>query len=387
MSNMHGKTVRRLALFLPSLVGGGAERVILNLSAALVVHDYPVDLVLQCAEGFYLSQVPAEVRLVDLRTSRMLNSLRPLADYLRRERPTALLAAMMHTNGIAIVAGKLARVKTRIVISEHVNVSTGSRNSPSLRGRYLPHIAKKLYPYADSIIAVSNGVADDLAATLELPRERIRVIYNPVVGPELLRKALEPLDHPWFKAGEPPVLLAVGRLTKQKDFPTLLRSLALVRKQREVRLVILGEGDDRAALVQLAAELGLTAAVNMPGLVQNPYNFMARTAVFVLSSLWEGLPTVLIEAMACGARVISTDCPSGPAEILRNRSEARLVPVGNVDALATAILDAIHNRSHEPEPVADLSCFSMDTVVQQYINELIPAQAGGGNSDSSNCAS
>ena len=205
----------------------------------------------------------------------------------------------------------------------------------------MPWLMKIFYPRADGVVAVSKGVADDLAVVIGLPRERITVIYNPVVTPELLQKAQEPIDHPWFHPGEPPVILGVGRLTKQKDFPTLIQAFALVRKERPARLIILGEGEDRYELEELIRKLGIASDVDMPGFVDNPYKYMAYSTVFVLSSAWEGLPTVLIEAMACGCPVVSTNCHSGPAEILENGKYGKLVAVGDAAGLAEAMVGTL----------------------------------------------
>ena len=362
----------RIALFLPSLGGGGAERVVLNLTHSFAERGLAVDLLLQRVEGPYLSQVPKEVRITDLKARRMMLALFPLISYLRREKPKSLLSAMTHTNIIAVLAKKFARVDTRVVISEHSTLGVSSDNATSLRGRYLPLLAKRIYPWADGIVAVSNGVADDLARTLGLPRERIEVIYNPVITPELLEKAKEPVEHRWFQPDEPPVILGVGRLTKAKDFPTLLRAFALVRKRHPCRLVILGEGEERSKLEALISELGISENVDMPGFVDNPYKYMARAEVFALSSIWEGLPTVLIEALACGTRIVSTDCPpSSPRKILGEGKYGTLVPVGDIEALANALLNTLTNKDNvlTPSPAAWLP-FTPEAVIPSYIDVL-----------------
>jgi glycosyltransferase involved in cell wall biosynthesis len=210
----------------------------------------------------------------------------------------------------------------------------------------LPLWARFFYRWADAVVAVSQGVADELVHYVRIPAEKVRVIYNPIVTPELFRKAEEPLEHPWFREGEPPVILGVGRLTKQKDFPTLIRAFALVRQQRPARLMILGEGEERPQLEALVKELGIAEDVSLPGFVQNPYPYMKKAAVFVLSSRWEGLPTVLIEAAALDVPVISTNCPSGPAEILAMYSD-QLVDVGDKDGMARAILKTLQSRRVE----------------------------------------
>jgi glycosyltransferase involved in cell wall biosynthesis len=202
-------------------------------------------------------------------------------------------------------------------------------------------LKKDFYVWADGIVAVSEGVAEHLSHTSGLPRDRITVIYNPVVSPQLTDKARQALEDPWFARNQPPVILSVGRLTMAKDYPTLLRAFVLLRKRREARLLILGSGETRAELEQLVRSLGIEQHVRMAGFVANPYAYMARAAVFVLSSAWEGLPGALIEAMACGCPVVSTDCRSGPAEILDHGRFGRLVPVGDAAKMAGAIALAL----------------------------------------------
>ncbi len=223
-------------------------------------------------------------------------------------------------------------------------------------------------------MAVSEGVAEDLALTASLPRERITTIYNPVVTPALAGQAQAPLTHPWFAPGSPPVLLAVGRLHYQKDFPTLLRAFARVRAVRAVRLLILGEGDQGVALQASAQELGITTDVELPGFVLNPFAYMARAAVFVLSSAYEGLPGVLIQALACGCPVVSTDCPSGPAEILEGGVYGPLVPVGDDAALAKAILSTLNARPNPDWLRTRAAEFSVDRAVDRYLEVLLRSQ-------------
>ncbi len=356
----------KVALFLPSLRGGGAERVMLNLARGFSEKGLEVDLVLAKAEGPYLSQVPPEVRVIDLHSSRVLASLPHLVRYLRRERPQALLSTLNHANIVALWAKRLAGVPTRVVVREANVITVSSANTQNSRGRIMPFLIRCFYPWADAVIAVSKGVADDLIKSARLPVEKIHVIYNPVVTPDLFTKAEEPLDHPWFALGEPPIILGVGRLTKQKDFATLINAFCLLRKEQAARLMILGEGEDRSALEDLIKKLDLQEDVSLPGFVDNPFKYMKRAAVFVLSSRWEGLPNTLIQAMALGTPVVSTDCPSGPAEILEAGKLGKLVPVGDVEALAEAIARKISSPMQKSR-LDVCERFRMDKVIAQYI--------------------
>jgi glycosyltransferase involved in cell wall biosynthesis len=355
-----------IAFFLPSLRSGGAERVILNLAHGLVERGFPVDLVLATAEGGFLDQLSPDVRLVDLKAKRVLQSLVPLTNYLRRERPRVLVPSMSHANVVALWAARLSGRRTPVMVTVHTTMSQYASTQGRLARLVWPSLLRTFYPWAAHVIAVSAGAADDLARTSGLPRDRIKVIYNPVITPSVLAGANQIPDHPWFTPGQPPVILGVGRLTPPKDFPTLIRAFALVRSRRAARLVILGEGEDRAALTALVAELGVAEDVALPGFQENALAYMAAAAVFVLSSAWEGLPTVLIEALAAGSRVVSTDCPSGPREILQEGRLGALVPVGHAAALAEAINNALDRPAPATPPDALLP-FTRDHAVDHYL--------------------
>jgi glycosyltransferase involved in cell wall biosynthesis len=364
-----------IAFFLPSLCGGGAERVIVNLAQGITERGIPVALVLAAAEGPLLDQLPPAVRLVDLRAPRMLRSLAPLAGYLRRERPRVLISSMGHANLVALWAARLAGQVTPVVVTEHNTLSQEARHERRLAGRLWPHLLRTFYPWATTVVAVSRGAADDLARTSGLRRDRVEVVYNPVITPSMMALARQAPNHPWFAPGQPPVILGVGRLTRQKDFSTLVRAFAEVHRRQAVRLVILGEGEDRSALEALAGELGLADDVALPGFRENALAYMAGSAVFVLSSAWEGLPTALIEALAAGARVVSTDCPSGPREILQEGRLGALVPVGDAAALAAAILEALE-RPRGAVPVDALTPFTRDASVDHYLRVIEKAAPG-----------
>jgi glycosyltransferase involved in cell wall biosynthesis len=374
--SMLHRTAERIAVFLPSLHCGGAERVMLRLAEAFAVSGPSVDLVVAAAEGPYLSQISSHVRLVDLRAGRVLASLPGLVRYLRQHRPTALLSAMEHANLVALWARGLARVSTRIVVSIHITVSD-ARNDQPLRGRLATAYTGLFYKAAQGVVAVSEAVADDFANVTGFRRSCIRTIYNPVVTPELAVLAESPVNDPWFAGGEPPVVLGVGRLTPQKDFPTLLHAFARVRAQLPVRLLILGEGEKRPELEALIQKLGLARDVRLPGYVDNPFAYMGRCSVFVLSSAYEGLPTALIEAMACGAPVVSTACASGPAEILEDGRYGCIVPTGDPDAMALAILTTLQNRPDTLRARHRAEMFSVDASATQYLRLLLGDSASG----------
>jgi glycosyltransferase involved in cell wall biosynthesis len=362
----------RVAIFTANMDGGGAERAMSKLAGGIAAQGYHVDLVLSRAVGHYLSEVPDGVRIVDLDAGRVLASLPGLIRYLRRERPAVLLTSMNYVNVVGIWARALSRVDTRLVVNEQNALSLEAAHSSRRRHRLMPKLIRRFYPWADRIVSVASGTADDLARTTGLPRERIEVVHNPIVTPELKERAADPLDHPWFAAGEPPVALSVGRLSRQKDFGTLLRAFAKVRNRRPARLVILGEGPERASLEALISELGLERDVALPGWMPNPYPWMANAGVYVLSSRWEGLPSVLIEALYCGVPIVATDCLSGPREILDGGAHGLLVKVGDVDALARGIESAFDGAVPRPAP-ASWRPYEQEFVVGRYLDVLVGA--------------
>lgn len=367
-----------IAFFLPSLVGGGAERVVVNLAQGITERGIRVDLVLAAAEGPLLDQLPPTVRVVDLRARRVLRGLVPLAGYLRRERPRVLVSSMGHANLIAIWAARLAGGVAPLIVTEHNTLSQETQRQRRLVGMLWPRLLRTFYPWATRVVAVSRGAADDLARTAGLPRDRIEVVYNPVITPAMLALAQQAPDHPWLAPGQPPVILGVGRLTGQKDFSTLVRAFAEVRRRRPARLIILGEGPDRTAIEAQTRELGVADDVALPGFQENALAYMASSAVFVLSSAWEGLPTVLIEALAAGTRVVSTDCPSGPREILQDGRLGALVPVGDAAALAAAMLEALE-RPADAIPTDALLPFTRDASVDHYLRVIENAAPAHGH--------
>jgi glycosyltransferase involved in cell wall biosynthesis len=359
----------RIAVFLPALAGGGAERVLLLLAGGFAARGVPVDLVVPHTAGEYRDEVPATVRLVELGARGALTSLPHLVTYLRRERPSALLSTLSHANIVVLWARAVARVPTRIVVREANTISVATRGAARFRDRLMPFLIRRFYPLADAIIAVSDGVARDLERTAGVPAERIRRLDNPIVTDDLARLAAQPLEDPWFAPGQPPVVLGVGRLERQKDFASLIRAFARVRATRPARLVLLGEGGERRALEALVLELGLEGDVRLPGFVANPFAYMARAGVFVLSSAWEGMPGALIQALACGVPVVATDCESGPRELLGGGRGSCLVGVGDIAAMSLAIAGALDGPRCPPDDRV-LAPFTQAAAVERYLHLL-----------------
>lgn len=396
----------RIAVFLPSLEGGGAERSMLHLVNGFLAHGRAVDLVLCQAKGAYLAEIPSGATLIELTASGNLWArciaalgsprdffallrpvllaskiapeilrLRALQRYLQQARPDVILCALTYANLVAIWARRMAGTRTPVVVSERIalsNYCAAPSNFRKWRWRYLPEVVRRTYPEADAIVTVAADVADDLIASIGLPASSVTTIHNPVVDEQLRQRAQQALDHPWFapRVATPhaaPVILAVGRLTEQKDFATLLRAFAVVRAEREARLVILGEGRLRADLQQLAATLGIQADLDMPGFVENPFKYMARASVLVLSSHYEGLPGVLIQALACACPVVSTDCPGGSRAILDGGKFGALVAVGDAPGMAQAISAQLDKPTPKEVLLRRAEDFSVAGGVSNYL--------------------
>ena len=372
----------------------------LNLATALADRGHRIDLVMGRKEGHFLDEIPDNVHIIDLKVrsayqllpaalkmprvagalasilSRpkapwILGAVPGLTAYLNQQRPAALLSALSYPNIAAILARRLSPAATRLVISVHNHLSVATAQAGKAADKNFPHLARRLYPEADRVVAVSDGVANDLAQTMRLPRARIRTIYNPVFRPDIVTLAQAPLEHAWFAPGAPPVVLGIGKLKPQKDFGGLIRAFARVRAARPARLLILGEGPQRETLLSLARQLSVADDIALPGFVANPFAYLGRAAVFGLSSAWEGLPTVVIEALACGCPIVSTDCPSGPAEILDGGMYGRLVPVGDDAALANAILATLDNPPPRDRLRDRAQLFSVDCAVERYLDVLL----------------
>jgi len=391
----------KIAVLLPSLEGGGAERSMLTLVKAFLANGRAVDLVLCKAKGAYLAEIPEGATMIELQpvgelrarwNAAMINIgdffalLRPvllarkiapeiartksLRQYLEESRPDVILSALPYANLLSIWATRQAAVDVPVVVSERIALATycaSPSNFRKWRWRYLPELVRRTYPGASAVVSVSNYVANELTTVVGLRQGSVTTIYNPVVDDSLRELARQTPEHPWFTPDGPPVIMGVGRLTEQKDFATLLRAFALVRENREARLVILGEGRLHDDLEALANELGIGSDFDMPGFVANPHQYMARASVLVLSSTYEGLPGVLIQALACGCPVVSTDCPGGSAEILADGKYGALVDVGDARAMANAISSELDTPTSRELLLQRAEDFTVERATGKYL--------------------
>ena len=358
-----------IAIFSPSLQIGGAERAVVNLANGFSREGKAVSLLLAVAQGPLCNELDPGVEIIDLRQRGVFGALAPLSRFLQIECPDILFSTQSHANLIALLARKLARVNLPVVINEQTTMSVHYALEPGLKNRIVPKLARLFYRQADAVVCISQGVADDILAVTKISSERVHRIYNPVLPPlaELEQKIKASVEHPWFFPESPPVILAVGRLTTAKDYPTLLRAFALARQEREMRLLILGEGEKRNELEALVRSIKIGDDVQLPGSVSNPFGYMVRSSVFALSSAWEGLSNVLVEALACGAPIVATDCKYGPAEILDYGKYGTLVPVGDAEAMAEAILETLNEHPDRTSLRRRSLDFTLETIVQQYL--------------------
>jgi len=333
----------------------------LNLARGLVSRGCAVDLLVR--------------RLVEFGTRGVLRAVPSLAKYIRGAHPRAVISAMEHANLAALWAAQLARVAVPIILTVHVDLPACWARDP-LRGvsRMLPWLLRRYYPRAHAIVAVSHGAGEALNRVVAVPHGRLHVIHNPIVTPELSRQASHPVPHPWLNTSEPPVFLGVGRLVPQKDFATLIRAFARLRRVVPAKLLILGEGPERVRLNTVIRDLHLEADVELGGFAPDPYAYMRRAAGVVLSSRYEGFGNVLVEAMACGTPVVSTDCPSGPSEILEGGRYGPLAPVGDDGRLADAMLSVLRHPIDSGELRARSAAFSVDLIADQYLSLIAGLQ-------------
>ena len=365
----------KITMVLPDFGGGGAERIMVFLANAFAEREIEITFLAGRAEGPCLADLSAKVRLVDLGVSRFARAVPALVRHLNGAAPDAVLSALTHANLVTLLAAGLARRGPRIVVAEHNSTTMLANAGRGTKQMVKTALMRALYPRADCITFVSHAMQAEFAALLGLAPERLETIYNPVPVERLRKLASAGPGHPWLARKENPVVIAVGRLTEQKDFPTLLRAFAQIPPP--ARLIIFGEGPDRASLEALQAELRLGDRVAFPGFVGNLPAELAASDLFVLSSRWEGLPGVLLEALALDVPVVATNCPTGPEEILQGGRWGRLVPVGRVDELADAMRAAL-DHPQAAGGIEVLARFAPDRIVEQYLSVLLPRRTQNG---------
>lgn len=356
----------KISLILPGLAGGGAEKVMLLLAKGFAEKGFNVDLIVCKATGHLMNSVPEGVNFINLEAKRIVFAFPSLIKFLYGSDTDIIFSSLKPVNILTVLSKKLLFLQAKVGIVEHSTLSERILNAKKIKDKFvIPFLMKWTYKFADQIICVSKGVADDLSATLSLDRSSIEVIYNPVIDNELVEKSNEPITHKWFEQGTP-VIIGMGRLIEEKNFPLLIRSFSMVRERIESKLMILGEGEKKAEIKKLISDLKITQDVDLIGFVENPYKYLKNANLFVLSSNVEGLPTALIEAMACGTPVISTDCPSGPREILENGKFGALIKMNSHEELSEKMCECLENTKCVNKQW-NSEKYSVDNAVNRYL--------------------
>lgn len=332
----------KILFILPSLGGGGAERTILNLINNLDRQRFKPQLAVLNLEGEYLDLLRKDIKVFDLKKSRARYAILELTKLINKEKPNIVLGTIVQIRILLHFVKKLSRHKP-IFITRCENFQSKTEENRIIK--FLSDVSLRT---SDYIITISRGIAKDLIEHHDVKEEKIRIIYNPINLENVQKLAKKPLNHPWFLSQEP-VIIAVGRLTKQKGFSYLIKALFLIHPETKAKLVILGQGPEKEKLKELSKQLNIEKEVEFLGFQKNPYRFITQAKVFVLSSLWEGFGNVIIEAMACGCPVVSTNCQSGPSEILENGKYGILVPIANSKSLAGGILKLLDNSKLRKE--------------------------------------
>ncbi|MCG7991240.1 MAG: glycosyltransferase [Candidatus Thiodiazotropha lotti] len=367
---------RRIACFLATSGHSGVDRLAKNLLPGMADAGYQVDLLKIHNHGPELNHpLPENLRVVEFKAKHVYPALPELIRYLKQNRPEVLLSDKDRVNRTALLANALSGNRARVAVRSGTTVSKNLASRSRFDRFVQRNSMRYLYRHADTILVPSQGAADDFADYIGVERSRIEVVPSPIITPRFYQRLNQPLDHPWFKPGEPRVILGVGELCRRKDFTTLIRAFARLKDRYDCRLMIVGEGRARERLEAEVKKLGLEQRVSLPGFVDSPYPYMKASALFVLSSLWEGLGAVLVEALAAGTPVASTSCPSGPEELLGDLPGEPLAPPGDPAALADAVARQLDNPLPRERLQAAAAPYMLEKSVASYLKAIGLPQA------------
>jgi len=373
----------KVSFFLPSFGAGGAERALINIFKGLNKDSYTLSLVLVEKKGDFIRELPSGLDIISFETRSIIRIFFKLRSFFLSEKPDIFISVFPRLSVLAVLAKILSKSDTKVVIIEHSVFSSTAANARTFFRRIIakfvfPILMRVLYGHAQQVICVSGGVANDISKITGISRNKIEVIHNPIIGSEIRSLAQDNVSFSWISERREPIILAVGRLVKAKDYPTLLRAFSLIIREIPAKLIIIGEGEEKIELEKFVIKLNIADSVAFLGFQSNPYKYMAKSSVFVLSSIQEGFPTVIAEAMASGVPVVSTNCKSGPSEIIKDGENGLLVPVGDSKTLSKAILKLLNNldlgRTISENGKKTSENFSINIIVRQYeeiINKLL----------------
>lgn len=367
-----------IAFLIPDLAGGGAQHMVINMANEFASRGHKVDLLVVKDEGPYKEKVEKAVNVICFHRKKVFYAMPPLRKYLQNNKPDILMAAITNTNLLAAITKLFThRLKTKIILTERNFFSMRiKKGNGAVTAFVMTVLVRLFYRFADRVVGISKGVADDIQTVANLPDNKIVWIHNPVVTEQTLKALEEDREDSWFNEIDVPVIVTSGRLVEQKDYPTMLQAFARLLMTREAKLLVLGQGVLKEDLERMCETLGIAEHVYFKGFVDNPYPFMKKADVFVMSSQWEGFCNVIVEALLCGLSVVATDCPSGPAEILDNGKYGTLVPVGDVEALAQALDNALQKNTDTEQPKNRAMCFTAEKICDQY-EQLFEDIVGG----------
>ena len=367
----------KISFFLPKLSSGGAERVIIDIANNLSKRGYFIDIVLAKGGNIYLEEISPSVNIINLKSKSTILSFFPLSRYLKKSRPYGIISALSHANCAVLLAGNIIDKNIKIVVSERNISYRKTKNKIGFKRIILDWLIKYFYPQAKCIVTVSEGVRKSIISTYKFKDDQVKCILNPIDFKKINKLKSESILNNEIindlKNENQKIILSVGSLTKQKNYSLLIKAFKIVSEQINCKLIILGEGPERLNLKRLCRDLEIDSkSIYLPGFIANPFPYMKACDLFVLSSLWEGLPNVLIQALACNCNIISTDCDAGPREILEDGKWGRLIKVNDIDALANAILKELSskNQQYGDSKMGGLNRFNIDKVTNQYLEAL-----------------
>ena len=368
---------QKIAFFIPKLTFGGAERVIIDIANNLSKRGFLIDIVLAKSGNIYLDEISPSINIIDLNCRSTILSLLTLSRYIKKSRPNGIISALSHANCVVLLARKITNKNTKIVVSERNISYRNTLNKTGIKRIILDWLIKYLYPEAKCIVTVSKGVSKSIINTYQFKSHKVRCIYNPCDFEKIKKLKSKGILNDGiindFQSENKKIILSVGSLTIQKNFSLLINAFKIVRRQINCKLIILGEGPERSKLEELCRNLEIdNKSICMPGFIANPFPYMKACDLFVLSSSWEGLPNVLIQALACHCKIVATDCDAGPREILEDGKWGRLTKVNDIKALANTMLEELKEKDKQNpnSNIGGLNRFNIDKVTDQYLEAL-----------------
>lgn len=360
-----GMSENLVAIFIPSVHGGGAERAMLIFAEELLKLGFEVELVVGTLDGAWRDAIPENLAVVDLGSRRMIHAILPLRRYIRARKPRIMFSTISHANVGALIAKILSGVRVSVVVRQ--SNTPLSEHTGSFGTWFVAHLIPYLYPHADAILAVSQSVREELVEMNPKMAPRIKVVPTPVLSPSVYKRAQVVPKHTWYQRKDKPIIVSVGRLKPHKGMFELIEAFSMLKHEIDARLVILGEGDDRSRLEGLIDRLGLEDDIALLGFMDNPFSFMKHADLFVLASHFEGLPNVLIQALALGVPVVATDSPGGVRELLGDGKYGRLVPLHRREMLAQGMMEELRKKESAVRESACLEQYDVHWATKQYM--------------------